>query len=71
MKVRDPILRAGDLEFYRARRTVRVLAVLAVLLALGAVAEAWFWKKAHDEAACWRRLIEDGDWPPEGDCRRI
>jgi hypothetical protein len=50
-------------------RTVRILALLCVLLALMGTAAAFGWRHEHLRAECWRATAEDGV-APEGPCDR-
>jgi hypothetical protein len=50
---------------------MRILAIISVALALMCVAIAMAFHRAHQENLCWRAVVEDGDWPAAGDCRRL
>ncbi|WP_332774051.1 hypothetical protein [Phenylobacterium sp.] len=46
-----------------------ILTLCCVALAAMCVALAVLHARAQAEAACWRAIVIDGEWPPEGDCR--
>jgi len=51
-------------------RTIpRILTHCCVALAAMCVALALRHAKARAEADCWRAIVIEGEWPPEGDCR--
>jgi len=47
----------------------RLLAASCVALALMCLALAMLHERARAEADCWRAIVIEGEWPPEGDCR--
>jgi predicted permease len=57
-----------DIREPNGRRTLQVLASVAVLLALICVGLAVAWKDKRDEAECWRAAFEDDEIPAAGTC---
>jgi hypothetical protein len=52
------------------RRIPVILAALCVLLALMCITIGLAFRAANAEALCWRAYVENGEHPPQGDCRR-
>ena len=48
--------------------TVRILALISVMLAVMCAVLAWAWKTERDAAACWRAAAQF-QLQVEGDCR--
>ena len=45
--------------------------LVAAGLALLSLSLGLAYRRAHQEALCWRAFVDDGERPPEGDCERL